>query len=180
MTDNPSLDQRYFEWLYQKVAPLNDRNPAHTYFHLLEQLYKREFVSRVPNDDNRAEDSRELRWEFLGEYDIPEEIRHWAMMDASMLEVFIALGERMAFSSEGAPSYWFWHVLDNLGLMEFQDAYYTDRAYAIIEGILDRVIHRTYSPNGQGGMFPLRHPRGDQRHVELWYQMSAYLLEKTV
>lgn len=180
MTDNPSLDQRYFEWLYQKVAPLDDRNPAYTYFHLLEQLYKKEFISRVPNDDNRAEDARELRWEFLGEFDIPEEIKNWAMMDASILEVLIALGDRTAFEADGAPSYWFWHILDNLGLMKFVDSFYNPAAYAEIETVLNRVIDRTYSPSGRGGMFPLRHAKEDQRHVELWYQMSAYLLESTV
>jgi hypothetical protein len=28
-----------------------------------------------------------------------------------------------------------------------------------------------------GGFFPLTHPNDDQRKVEIWYQMNAYLDE---
>ena len=181
MTDNPSLDQRYFEWLYQKVAPLNDRNPARTYFHLCEHLYRTEFQIVVPNDDNRAEDARELRWEFLGFHNLSDELKNWAWMDASIFEVLIALGDRTAFEADGAPSDWFWHILDNLGLMIYTDQEYRgSHAHMHVQKVLDRVNERTYSPTGFGGMFPLKNAREDQRHVELWYQMSAYLLEKTV
>lgn len=181
MTDNPTLDSQYFEWLYQKVAPLNVRNPAQSYIRLCQQMYRHEFEIFVPNDDNRAEDARELREQFLGYYGIPEEIKQWAMLPASVFEVLIALGERTAFEAEGAPSDWFWHILDNVGLLPFTDAAYRNgTAVRHVEEILNRVVRRTYSPSGRGGMFPLEHARRDQRKVELWYQMSAYLLEKTL
>lgn len=181
MTDSPSLDQRYFEWLYQRVASLKDRNLSRSYFKLCEQLYMTPFEVRVPNDDNRAEDARELRWDFLGYEDLPDELSHWAMMDASIFEVLIALSERVSFESEESPLHWFWHILDNLGLTMYNDATYKHgSANGAVSRILERVNHRTYSPSGQGGMFPLSHAREDQRHVELWYQMSAYLLEKFV
>ena len=31
--------------------------------------------------------------------------------------------------------------------------------------------------NGTGGLFPLKRPRVNQRRVEVWYQMSEYLME---
>jgi hypothetical protein len=40
---------------------------------------------------------------------------------------------------------------------------------------MERCVWRTYEPNGVGGFFPLENPNEDQREVELWYQMSAYV-----
>jgi hypothetical protein len=31
--------------------------------------------------------------------------------------------------------------------------------------------------SGLGGMFPLEDPREDQRAIEIWYQMMAYINE---
>lgn len=62
--DGP-LDEQYLKWLYRQVASSKYRNPARTYWSLLRQLYTTEFVWTVPNDDNRVEDGRDLRYEFL-------------------------------------------------------------------------------------------------------------------
>ncbi len=48
---------------------------------------------------------------------------------------------------------------------------------AEIDDILERLIWRQYQEDGQGGFFPLAWPEQDQREVELWYQMNAYLAE---
>jgi hypothetical protein len=45
-----------------------------------------------------------------------------------------------------------------------------------IDDILTRLIERTYKPNGEGGFFPLPQTDEDQTKVEIWYQMSAYIL----
>jgi hypothetical protein len=42
------------------------------------------------------------------------------------------------------------------------------------------VIHRYYQPNGHGGFFPLENPQDDQRHVELWYQLNEYVMERNL
>jgi hypothetical protein len=31
--------------------------------------------------------------------------------------------------------------------------------------------------NGTGGLFPLKMPKVNQRRVEIWYQMSAFIEE---
>jgi hypothetical protein len=40
-----------------------------------------------------------------------------------------------------------------------------------------RLNRRLYTTSGYGGLFPLEEPKEDQRKVEIWYQMMAYLGE---
>jgi hypothetical protein len=46
-----------------------------------------------------------------------------------------------------------------------------------VNQILTNLVERTYQKNGKGGLFPLKQPAKDQRRVEIWYQMAAYLNE---
>lgn len=170
----PPIDELYFQWLYSQVGSENVRNRSKTYWELLRELHKKEFVWIVPNDDNRAEDGRDLRQEFLSETNIEPEA-DWLRLGCSMLELLIGLSRRLAFGDDGEPRDWFWHLMDNLGLRIYNDA--RIRSLERIDEILDRVIWRTYEPDGTGGLFPLKQPAQDQREVELWYQLSAYLLE---
>jgi hypothetical protein len=98
-------------------------------------------------------------------------------LGCSMLELLIALSRRLSFEAEGEPRDWFWHMLENLDLEQFNDQEYNDLYAKGIDKLLDQVIWRTYFPDGSGGIFPLREPKEDQRDVEIWYQLSAYLLE---
>ena len=179
MTNNyGTLDDLYLEWLYGQVAPISNPNPARSYWTLLRHLYVRQFVWSVPNDDNRAEDGRYLRHEFLEVtgYILDDVGAMWFDLECSMLEMLLALSRRAAFQSEKEVGDWFWHFMDNLGFR-----YMTDDSFGLaeereVEEVLDRVINRTYSANGEGGLFPLASHHQDQREVELWYQMSTYLL----
>lgn len=172
-----TLDDEYFEWLYSLIGAVRNRNPARTYWRLARQLFTKEFVWLIPNDDNRMEDGRELRLEFLEAQGYSDVNHEWMNLGCSMLEMMIALGRRASFESEKAPIDWFGIFLNNLELDQYNDANYTPRDADHIEDVLDTVIYRNYSPDGQGGLFPLQYPDGDQRKVELWYQMSAYILE---
>lgn len=171
------LDEAYLSWLYSKVASTRERNPSRTYWNLLRQLYKKEFVWIIPNDDNRIEDGKELRWEFLREANINEiDNTEWMSLGCSVLELLIALSRRVSFETDDPASYWFWEMLNNLGLGDISDAH--PGSTRQIDYILDTLIWRTYEYNGQGGLFPLEAPDDDQRQVEIWYQLSAYLLER--
>jgi hypothetical protein len=66
-------------------------------------------------------------------------------------------------------------LMENLDLERYNDN--TPFSDAAIDELLDRVIWRTYRRNGAGGLFPLKRTREDQRQVEIWYQLCAYLLE---
>lgn len=179
-TDAPGLDERYLEWLYKKsVGPTRNRNPARSYWLLAVALFRKEFTWFVPNDDNRVEDGRVLRMEFLEET-AAEASYDWMNEGCSMLEMMTALSRRCAFETDEEPFEWFWVLADNLDLRPFVDEMFSDDFNLDVEVILDRVVTRTYEPNGRGGLFPLRNPEVDQRSVEIWYQMAAYLMENNV
>lgn len=175
-SDDQTLDARYLDWLYKNIGPTQNRNPGTSYWLLATALYQKEFVWFIPNDDNRVEDGKELREEFLDET-AAERDTLWMDEGCSMLEMMIALSRRCAFEASEDPFEWFWVLADNLGLRPFVDEEFTDDFNVDVDLILDRVINRTYAPNGVGGLFPLRHAEVDQREVELWYQMSSYLME---
>ena len=171
-----TLDDRYLEWLYGQIGAVSNRNPERSYWHLLRHLYSKPFRWFVPNDDNRAADGVDLRYDFL-EGEVGPSEREWMDLDCSFLEMMFALAQRASYESSGEPAAWFWKMVYNLGLIHYNDSVYNDMVKLDVEDTLDNVIERTYHPDGQGGLFPLDNPTQDQREVELWYQMSAYLLE---
>lgn len=171
------LDELYLTWLYGQIGSIKTRNRSRSYWSLSRQLYKKEFIWLVPNDDNRVEDGRDLRYEFFEACEIVDPDPTWMAMGCSMLEMLIAISRRLSFEADGEPRIWFWHLIEILDLHQYNDRVYNDKIRDTVDDVLDTVIWRTYLPNGRGGLFPLNHPKRDQREVELWYQLSAYLLE---
>jgi len=169
------LDEAYFNWLCSQVGEVHTRETSRTHRRILRLLYQKEFVWLIPNDDNRMADGRALRDEFVNELHLDSVDPQWMDLGCSLFEMLLGLSRRVSFHEDGPPSEWFWVLLQNLGLSVYHDR--TQIPEFDIDDILDRVIWRQYSPNGKGGLFPLKHPNGDQRKVELWYQMNAYLLE---
>ena len=164
-----------------------------THVILNELLFKIPFIPSVPNDENRAIDGMSLRDAYIDSryswttghprYD-DEQWQAFLRSSCSMLEMMIALAIRISFDTEGfgedtSVSYWFWKMIDNIGCDVTDYQMVTDqRVKAKCETRILEVVDRRYSANGVGGLFPLSNPNGDQRKVELWYQMSAYLIEK--
>jgi hypothetical protein len=171
------LDELYFKWLYSQVADPEVVNPYATHWRLLKLLYTREFVWFVPNDDNRIADGTDLRIEFIDSTQLQDVDPSWIRLPCSVLELMIALSRKLSFNSGWAYPGCFWGLLDNIQLKQYNDR----RNYSedTIQDILDTLIFRTYKYDGRGGLFPLRDGREDQRRVELWYQMCAYILENT-
>lgn len=171
------LDELYLNWLYSQVGSTKTRSKERTYWHLLRQLFTTEFVWFIPNDDNRCVDGQDLRYEFLEDHEIDDVDQFWLDEPCSFLEMLVALSRRLAFLADGEPRDWFWHLIGNLDLTRCNDAYYNDGLKAVVVETVDRVIWRQYYENGHGGLFPLRNATRDQRKVEIWYQMNAYLME---
>lgn len=173
---NQPLDEQYLNWLYARIGSVRETRKTRTYWSLFGQLYSKEFVWIVPNDDNRVEDGRDLRYEFLDEMGLSTTVDpDWMGLQCSVLELLLGVAKRLSFEDDSTQVHWFWEVMNNLGLSGYTDKEYNQER---IEEILHCLIWRLYEPNGQGGMFPLRHPAEDQRSVEIWYQLSAYLLEE--
>lgn len=173
---SPPLDDLYLEWLYREARLDPDlHNVGASYWGLFRQLYTKEFVWTVPMDDNRVEDARELRAEFIELSDIDYVDPSWMTLGCSILEIMMSLSRRMAFAGDAEPHHWFWTLINNIGLLTYSDAKKFPRDD--VDEVLDRIIWRKYDYSGNGGFFPLKNPLADQREVELWYQMQAYLIE---
>jgi hypothetical protein len=169
-----TLDDLYLNWLYSRIDKVRVRKSSKTYWRLFRQLYSTEFVWFVANDDNRAEDGRELRNEWANDLDfIPNE--DWMHLPCSFLELLVGLACRLTFEADRNPAFWFWHLLTNLNLSGYHDlSRYNEEE---VEDVVHTVIWRTYDFDGRGGLFPLTNPCEDQRKIEIWYQMSAYILQ---
>jgi hypothetical protein len=167
------IDYDYFEWLVSQIAvPYKKRNKS--YNGLFEMMHNEYFHWTVPNDDNRIQDGLDLRLLFLNgkarRLTLPEH-------EATMLEILIALSQRVAFTGGGTPGRWAWTLLRNLQLHLKSDPLRDEDVQEIYD-ILEALIWRTYQPDGRGGFFPLKYPEEDQTKVEIWFQMNKYVIER--
>jgi len=169
-----TLDDQYFTWLYSLVADVRTRKGPRTYWNLLRRLFCTEFTWFVPNDDNRAEDGRELRSEWADLEDVHVD-RNWMALGCSFLEMLIGVSRRLEFQTDHDSVFWFWHLIGNLGLLGHNDRYKFSEED--VDNRTSAVIWRTYDCDGNGGLFPLRHAEQDQRTIEIWYQLNQYLLQ---
>lgn len=174
--DEP-FENVYFNWLCAKVVDTTDDPRSGLYWNLLRLLQQTEFVWRVMGDDNRAEDGKELRSEFILEADIPDRPEWRNIVGCSVLEMLIAFARRAEFQTDIPVKDWFWMFITNLELHLFDDRNW-DPEFA--DDILQQFIWRTYSSSGHGGLFPIMEPLLDQREVEIWYQFSEYVLEQGI
>ena len=173
--------EKYFEWLCRKVGV---NRPEGSYYTLFRHLHSTEFRYFVVHDDSRAMDGIALRERFISEtplYGMPDSDDTLFPEECTVLEMLIALSERMefeAFCGYRDESRWFWAMLSNLGLTAYTDDSWTQLDGSLsVQCILDTMMDRDYAPDGDGGLFPLINPSCDQRDVEIWYQMQAFMQE---
>lgn len=166
----------YFHWLLETVMYHEMRDSGRSYLYLLQAMRAKTFTWTIPNDENRANDGKNLRIKYgnLVGRDGTE-----LKGACNFLEMCIALATRInddIFEHDpgSKPARWFWIMMENCGLDK-----YTDEKFDEIEvnKIMDRVILRRYSKTGKGGFFPIKDPKRDQREIELWYQMQNYIIE---
>jgi hypothetical protein len=169
-----ALDDQYFSWLYSLVADVRIRKGRRTHWNLLRMLFSIEFAWFVPNDDNRAEDGRELRSEWISSRGIQVE-SSWIALGCSFLEMLIGVSRRLDFLTDEDSTFWFWHLIGNMGLLDHHDGKSLNEEE--VEDSTSMVIWRTYDCDGNGGLFPLRYTDKDQRKVEIWRQLNEYLLQ---
>lgn len=162
----------YYEWLCDMVGI--DRGDKSYYF-LAKSLQTKNFYWSVPNDDNRGSDVIQLRTKYFAGF-IPKN-------PCSVFEVLIGIAirfeEMMAEPEKGnRTAEWFWMMIHNLKLDIHDDVFYYDPdSERYIDAVLTKMLDRTYTRNGNGGLFPLKKAKKDQRKVEIWYQMCTYLTD---
>lgn len=168
----------YYRWLIKNYVSRPATNLVDKYTIVLKLLHKTEFKVICLMDRNRVDGCLNRRVNY--DYNLMTDHQ----ISVSLLEIVIELSVEMyelgqGYSWNKSQQEWFWLLLANAGLLAY------DRTIAYLEPTsvddLQKHIHiinnRQYNTDGSGGFFTLKDNREDQRMVELWYQMSAYMQE---
>ena len=165
----------YREWLVSLV----DGDRADRYPTVINAAWDMEFIYSIPTDANRAQDGIDLRRVFEREtsHSLPD------LGPCRVLEFLVALSKRIDYilydyEYQDQTDRWFWEMMANLRLIDLGSHNTREPNRKVVDSILQRVIDRTYDDAGYGGLFPLRHPKEDQRTVEVWYQMHLWIAER--
>lgn len=170
------MTNSYFDFLCNLVGR------KYEYSRLLGHLHRVEFYSLVPNDDNRGADGEQLRNNYIDEVG-PTGAPSLPPGPCTVLEMLIGVANRLEFELLGGryerpAREWFWVLIDNLELDWCDNVAYSARETTEeVDGKVRDLLERQYDTNGEGGLFPLHHAQKDQRRVEIWYQMSAWVIE---
>lgn len=163
----------YFVWLLEHQ--LNWKHGWRRYEELLRYLFDTPFRFCMAKDKNRVGDGLYLRVRFMDNtgLDISDQ------NDCSVLEMLIALAIRMDAEYVGDPGNpdplnLFLDFLDNLEILYINGLFHKEE----VENKINLWMDRKYRYNGDGGIFPLGDPMQDQRDIEIWRQMYAYITEK--
>lgn len=168
-------------------------------------FYETDFrwLDSVPDDENRAKNAKDLREQYAiyllaGDHmtDVISE-EQWHDIDrlkksiignACVFEVLVHLARELDnllnMDSESKVQEYFGRLMMNVGFDFYDDEDYDHNPKGVEEywkKLLDRVLDRTYLPDGEGGLFPLdlhseEDIKGmlDQRTRPLWDQMNDW------
>lgn len=185
MRNNDRLKTEYLCYLMNRAQV--DAEGSRGYLYLCEILQDTEFLPLLEMDENRCRDCEQLRQDYADDYDdeagdILDEIYG---ENCTMMELLVTLAERISFDLadseyEASTRKWFLEMLENCGLAEFCNERHEENEEQFedsVRTILTAVIFRKIGWDGEGGLFPLRWPRQDQRYCELIIQMNNYIEE---
>lgn len=159
------------------------------YLKLCAALHSLEFRPMLEMDENRSSECMALRNDFSEQYDNPDEILYILDrifgFDGTWMEILVVLAEKIAYDLadseyEAGTGKWFQEMLENCGLNEETDDQFEDDPYNEFQKVCNIVAvinHRRFGWDGEGGLFPLRWPKRDQRYAELIMQMNDYIEE---
>lgn len=175
MTLKDGIINQYFEWMYDLVC--GERYSKNiSYWKLMNCLHSIEFQYSVPNDKNRAEDGKALRFQFAVLNNC-EGAEDYLEGPCSVLEMMIALAIRCESITDDLEygdrtAQWFWEMIVSLGLGSMTDKRFDRNA---VEDAIYDFMDRDYAPNGEGGLFTVRNCKHDMRDLEIWSQLNEYL-----
>lgn len=167
----------YGAWLVDRVGFRKKR-----YGKLMAKLHNVPFRFSIRLDESRASDGIRLRDEYALEHDL---LYPKFGQDCSVLEMLVGLALRVEYEYIGDPKdehpeRFFWEMVENLFDMEHHWKQCTDDEFddLYVDFVLNRWLSRSFRSNGEGSIFPLKTPIRNQRQVEIWSQMNAYLTER--
>ena len=173
-----TIADQYLDWMMRKVTNRNTVKSRISYRKLFIFLNSVDFVYTLPRDENRYSDGVCLRYRFLDDLGLDQNLYSELDGPCSVLEMMVALSIRCEESIMSNDEYgdrtpqWFWGMINTLGLGWMSDDKF-DHSEA--EEIIDRFLNHEYSKNGKGGLFYIRNSNRDVRKLEIWAQMCRYL-----
>lgn len=192
MIDNDSyiiegdiIKQLYFEWL---VGIVGETPTRQTFSKLCRELNAVIFFDKIDKDINRIKEALRLREDFIDNFyqrnqDIYN-IEDILSGPTTVLEVIVALAVKIENDFMYDPIYgdqtsrWFQEMINNLGFGSFDDTVNFEPSIRnYIRTVLLIFVNREYKRDGNGGLFPLKMAKDDQRRIEIWKQLLAYLNE---
>lgn len=178
--DRQEIVNEYFNWLYDLVYPGSDPDGDYSFGKLARHLYFTDFYSSVERDENRSSDGIDLRYKFGWEkgYSDREILISLDNRPCSLLEMMVALSIRCEhqFMSDciygDRTGQWFRKMIVSMG---YGGMYNCNFIEARVNYITNRFLNREYQPNGEGGLFEIKHPSKDMTKLEIWAQLCEYL-----
>lgn len=166
----------YYMYLLDKVGALTGyfRNRSRICAQLFLIEFRWDFTIEL--DADRAENGKRLRLNYY--YDTG---RNSGMKGTpcTVLEMLIAMScameDIMGEPGNDHPERWFWDMIDNLGLGDMDDDNFDE---CVVNDRVANWMSRNYDRNGNGGIFPLRFSKSDQRRVPIWEQAGSYMSER--
>lgn len=181
-----AIDEReYLTYLYELIGfPLEISD---SYYELCKYLLYLDFYAKNDRDINRVYDANVMRNTYLSIYTQGQHYPKYEKI-CSVLEIILIMARlSQSVCEDDIPNNttyrWFRELTTNLGLGDYTDDYVMendDLPFDDIDYKINTFVEREYYPSGVDGMFPLRCYEKDQRKVELWYQMHAYLMENYI
>lgn len=159
------MNSDYYLWLESLV---NDGSHGTLIRFLTRVPYRWDFIL----DENRSAGGLNLRRSYA--YNNGVSYQDICSGPCDVLEMLIALADRMTELIPGDIKDCFWILIRNLKLDIFDDNHFNERS---INSILNVWLDRAYDPDGTGSLFPLKNYNGDCRTLTIWDQMNAWISE---
>lgn len=169
------ISRTYYDWLLYKVCEDDQKK---IFSRLFTVLADTEFYSDIERDSNLLEHCMSMREDYKDEADFNGAEVDPEVGPVTLLEIMILLCVKAEDIMQGFDEVncerWFVDMLNNSGLIRYQNSRYND---VDVRCIITDILRRKYEWNGRGGLFyiPILSPKIDLRDVELWYQLMWYI-----
>ena len=173
--------ESYFDWLCERVG-IQDKHVKDS--QAIDILYTttfevcKKYQKQVALDEARIEDALSMREKFMNDSDFEPMfdtrfLLGVGLSDVSIFEIIVALADRMVYNCSDSIDRDAAFFIMFRNLFSGIDENDIEKLHERVQNFLDR----EYGKDGFGGLFPLKNPKKDQRKVEIWYQMMAYIIE---
>lgn len=179
-----TMVDKYLGYLTSRFNIPND------YFLLCYNLFKRTYIPRLKDDNNRIGDALNLRSDFIEWYQdekndiIPaEEYGNFEEEGANCLEVLLYLSLRLEedlmydYKEGDRTIEWFFEFINNLNLDDMTNDNFKVDSEDYISEALTKWIDGTYDADGRNGNIIITNRGGDLRNMSLWAQLQEFAKE---